>query len=426
MRGQQVVKYPGLFRLANCGCAVKTMTDSQRNAEFDKYESVRIDADDASAADRLRVLFINNYPMDVAYRRCLARDYPSHHLWGVTELARHGISVLIPSHVEYHLYHLRFWKPILPFLTLLIYIIQQIKACLLWKEYDVLYSACGWNFFLLSILRRMGLFRKPIVAVYHHPVRRSPIAKLIIGGIDRCVFISKSVRDDFMTRFDLPEERTHVLSWGFDASYYETGGIGVKEPKGRFIVSAGKTHRDYNTLVKAFRDVNCTLKIYCSGDTAPDRSLVSENVKVVYSHPLQAAIPYNELLREYRSAYAIAIPLTSTGKLMGLTGLLDALVLGKPLIMTRNACIDVDIEAEGVGIWVAPGDVEGWKRAVNRLLENPDKAKEMGERGKELVSRKLSIANFGADLARILKSVHLESRLVPGAPNPSCASLNDP
>ena len=50
------------------------------------------------------------------------------------------------------------------------------------------------------------------------------------------------------------------------------------------------------------------------------------------------------------SVRVIAIPLEKQETLAGLTSLLDCLGFGKPVIMTRNPCIDIDIEKEGIGI----------------------------------------------------------------------------
>jgi hypothetical protein len=47
---------------------------------------------------------------------------------------------------------------------------------------------------------------------------------------------------------------------------------------------------------------------------------------------------------------------------------MDAIGMGKPVIMTRHPLIDIDIEAKG-GIWVNPGDVEGGRRQSNFRLQ---------------------------------------------------------
>lgn len=47
--------------------------------------------------------------------------------------------------------------------------------------------------------------------------------------------------------------------------------------------------------------------------------------------------------------------------LAGVTSLMDAIGLGRAVLMTCNPHVDLDIEVKGIGFWLDPGDVEGWK-----------------------------------------------------------------
>ena len=107
----------------------------------------------------------------------------------------------------------------------------------------------------------------------------------------------------------------------------------------------------------------------------------------------------------YRRAFAIAIPLTETEDLAGLTSLLDAMAVGKPVIMTRNKHIDLDLEKEGIGLWVKPGDLAGWQQAIAYLLAHPEEAAAMGDRGRRLCETKYNLDVFTNTLARTLKRV---------------------
>ena len=55
---------------------------------------------------------------------------------------------------------------------------------------------------------------------------------------------------------------------------------------------------------------------------------------------------------------------------------MDALGMGKPVIITRNLLIDSHVEKEGIGIWVKPGDIDGWKQAI---LDNTQLQSEQGK-----------------------------------------------
>ena len=65
--------------------------------------------------------------------------------------------------------------------------------------------------------------------------------------------------------------------------------------------------------------------------------------------------------------------------------LLEAMALGKPVVATKVGGIPELIESKGDGILVPPQDPEELAKAVLTLLENPAKAKAMGERGAEKI-----------------------------------------
>ena len=120
------------------------------------------------------------------------------------------------------------------------------------------------------------------------------------------------------------------------------------------------------------------------------------------------ALSFPEMVELYAQARVIAIPLNVGWPLWmnGLTSVMDALGMGKPMIITRHPLIDIDVEGLGIGICVDPGDVEGWHRAITHLHENDDVALEMGRRARALVDEgQYSSSAFAAQLTEIFERV---------------------
>ena len=57
---------------------------------------------------------------------------------------------------------------------------------------------------------------------------------------------------------------------------------------------------------------------------------------------------------------------------------MEVLGLGWAVLMTRNRHTDIDIEAEGIGFWLDPGDVDGWNRRLNWIDDHPNEVESMG------------------------------------------------
>ena len=359
----------------------------------------------------MKVLFINNYPMDQAWEAWKNGEYPGNHLWGITDLSKYGIDVDILPHQKYAILN-----KIGRRLKLGDYLDQQLriflKILLNWHQYDLIYSACETNTFFLALMRYLGIFRRPIVAIMHCPLRNSLKHRIFIKGHDRLLCLTSRIKRRLAEEFDQIEDKLELLEWAVDLSFYQDQAKShALRSEDSFIISAGKTNRDYNTIAKAFSEINYPLRIYCSETSALSISHLTSNVHVRYEKSTETPLPFKELLVEYKAAYAVAIPLELPQEyadfipLIGLTSLLEAMVMGKAVVITRNMELGIDVEKEGVGIWVEPGDVEGWRQAVGQLLTHPQETLEMGRRGYDLCKSRYDSEIFSSRLAKTLKSV---------------------
>ncbi len=349
----------------------------------------------------MKVLLINNYPMDHAWDLWQRGEYPGHHLWGATHLKQHDIEVDILPYQKFKLLNKIGRK-----LGLGDHLEQQIRILFHPQNYDVVYSACQTNTFLLALLRSLHLFRKPIVALIHHPLGQSALQNaLFLHGHDQLLCLSSTVMHAFPPTSPVVKKIDYI-EWGADLAFYDAVPRSAQHSAAKpLIISAGKTERDHDTLVSACCDLDCALKIYCSAATAPTVANLPPHIEICASTSTNNAVSYQTVLAAYRQATAIAIPLTKTDNLAGLTSLLDAMAVGKPVVMTRNKQVDIDIEQEGIGIWVDPGDVEGWQQAITYVLDHPDEARAMGDRGRELCEKKYSLEIFTRHLANALNRI---------------------
>ena len=354
----------------------------------------------------MKVLLINNYSMEDAWRLWQEGKYPGHHLWGATHLEQYGVETKILPHEKFG--RLKRFSKKLGFLGDLD---QQLRILFHRADYDMLYSACQTNTFLLSMLRLIGLYRKPISIIVHHPIKNRKILgnrwlfKLLFKGHDQFLCLTKETKQQFEKDLAVSPDRVRLIEWGIDLPFYQTNH--AVPTQSRFIVSAGKTSRDYDTLVRALDGTDISLKIYCSGNSAPSISEYSSNIQVIFNHATNNAISYQDLLLEYQRSHAIAVPLPDTKNLAGLTSLLDAMAVGKAVIITRNQQIDIDVEKEKIGFVIEPGDVAGWREAVTYLIDHPEEAIEMGQRGRHLCEKKYNLEVFSSHLANCLSEVEL-------------------
>ena len=347
----------------------------------------------------VKVLYYNNFSTAILWREWQEGVSPEHHLWGVPGLQRRGLEVdVLPFEGAEWL------KRLSKRLKLLGDLDQQLRVLRVASQYDVIFCGCQHDALFLGLLRALGMLKTPVVVTMHHMVnplfRSRRMFGLFFGAITSFVCLHKRVATELVEFFGVSTDRVEVIEWGGDAAFYARSATGEADSASTEpavgVVAAGRTFRDYGVLIRATRGTDIPVNIYCTADALPTDS-VSPNIII---HSQAGLLTLQALLGAYRRAVVVAIPMIDLpDKLIGLTSLIDAMGMGKPVIMTRNAHIDIDIEKEGIGLWVEPGDVKGWQHALNRLLANPQEAREMGQRALALLNGPYHIDRFAGQLA---------------------------
>ena len=74
---------------------------------------------------------------------------------------------------------------------------------------------------------------------------------------------------------------------------------------------------------------------------------------------------------------------------LGLTSIVEAMAMGKPVICTYNPYSPIDIEKEGIGLTV--NEDRSWEEAITYIISHREKAQEMGLRGRLLAKKHFNI-----------------------------------
>ncbi|WP_375495468.1 hypothetical protein [uncultured Nostoc sp.] len=350
-----------------------------------------------------RVIVLNNYPFEEVWGEVERREKPDHHLYGINYFYQRGYEVeIVPFKSSPFLQFINQYKRKIPIPVG--DIDQQWSTLRFLNHADIIYAPCQTQTYLLNYLRALGLIKIPIVSLAHHPLARgrlswlrSPLIKLWVRGNDAFPSLSQGVANEINGILPL---RSSATNWGPDANFYPAF------PRlGKGVVAAGRTGRDFITFGLGASQTNTPSHIICLENSVSSTfKTFGKNVQITVQ-PDNNYMKYSELLEIYLNARVLAIPMVSGLNLCGLTGLMDAIGMGKPIIMTRNTLIDIDIEEEGIGKWVAPGDIEGWKNAINFFDNNEEQALEMGDKARKLVDNGLNSESFANKIMDVFDKV---------------------
>jgi len=219
--------------------------------------------------------------------------------------------------------------------------------------------------------------------------------RALLRGVDAYPALTNVVAEDLAAIAGTPD-RTAALKWGPDPDWYPR-----RDGIGRGVIAAGVSERDLETFALAVRQTQVPAWIVTNGPGPPPDA--GPRARVITS-----GLRHLELTQLYAQARVVAIPLRVQWpwNLRGLTSITDALGMGKPVIVTRTPWLDIDVEALGIGIWVQPGDVNGWRDAITYLDEHADVAQQMGQRARALVdSGEYSSHTFADQIMNVFERV---------------------
>lgn len=178
---------------------------------------------------------------------------------------------------------------------------------------------------------------------------------------------SRAEIPDLAKRLHIPESRFHFvpLDSTVDPADHPLPGEG-------FILAAGRSLRDYDTLLQAAPQINAPIIIIGGSDDLQNTAL-PPNVTLLREVDREAYLDH------IRRCSIAVLPLKKTTRPTGQVVLLEAMSFGKPVIATEQVGTVDYIQTSVNGILVPPQEPEALARAVNQLLADPSAARAMGQ-----------------------------------------------
>ena len=228
---------------------------------------------------------------------------------------------------------------------------------------------------LCRLFGRGGVRHFMIVHILSVPKKRILFRSLRLAPlIDRMFVYASRQRDLIVDQLGYPPDRIVRTPFAVDCDFWEPGRVGVVLRS--MICSAGLEFRDYPTLIEAMRrsDVEVVLAAASPWSKRRDNSSdveIPANVTV-------GRLGFVELRDLYAAARVVAVPLQESDFQAGITTILEAMSMAKPIVCTRTRG-QTDTIVDGVtGRYVPPGDAVALRAVVDELLGDHDLATRLG------------------------------------------------
>lgn len=240
-------------------------------------------------------------------------------------------------------------------------------------------------------------YKRPVVVTIHgqdlyRTIHKGSACKRAISGVfekaGRVVTVSGVLERIAKSNIGLPEKLITVHNGvALDKVLYE------RQAAGKTILSVSylivRKGIDFN--LKAISELvgkhpDLKYKIIGDGPEAGDLRKLASDLGLDEHVEFLGHLSNNDVMKHMSVAGVFSLP--SWDEAFGVV-YIEALAHGVPVIGCRGEGIEDIVKHGETGLLVEPKDVNSLAEAIDYLLNNPDKARAMGERGRELV-----LANF--------------------------------
>lgn len=268
------------------------------------------------------------------------------------------------------------------------------------SQYDILHDNQSLSYGVWALHRRM-----PTVATIHHPItidRKIAVhtetaswkkmkqwrwysfigmQKRVAGSLANILTVSEAARNDISRDFNIPSHKFKVVPNGINTDIFFPIPE-IEQEKNRIIVtnSADMPLKGLNYLLKAVAQISRRrdIKLIVIGSPKKKGIIVKLIRELGIGHLVEftGRIDEHEFVRQYARASIAVVPSVYEG--FGLP-VGEAMACGVPVVSTSGGALP---EVVGdAGILVPPADAPALSDAITSLIDNPERARELGRAG---------------------------------------------
>jgi glycosyltransferase involved in cell wall biosynthesis len=298
------------------------------------------------------------------------------------------------------------------------------------NDYDTIFTDNEGTGLPLALLLRSARSGRPRhVCLSHYLSTASKRALFQLGAgwrIDRLIVHSTAQSRVAVETLGMPAKQIALLPYFADERFWDPAlappDVSASRP---MICSAGLEFRDYTTLIAAARDLDVDVRIGAASHWARHNAFGASST--LPANVTVSSYNYQQLRDLYARARFVVVPLRDVDNQAGITTILEAMAMGKAIVVTRTRGqtdvvrdwrsgaaapppgflaapeLDQTLGALPTGWYVQPDDSDDLRDAISYLLAHPAVAEEMGANARRVVAGCFGLDAFVARFASLLR-----------------------
>ena len=227
-----------------------------------------------------------------------------------------------------------------------------------------------------------------------------PLIHLGMGTVTHCTVLTSTEAAAYARRYAVPPDRISVSPLPSYDLYGEVQRLAGAHPLGGkpYIHASGRSSRDYAMLVRAVAGLPVEAVIHGRGYNFQGLQIPS-NVTI---GDLASHDDFHRLV--YHAMFEV-VPIQPRLRPAGSSQVVFAMMMGKPVVATRNPSL-ADLVEDGVtGLLVEPGNVAAMRAAILYLLDHPEERARMGAAARLRFEQHHSFEQFAQRTHQLLQQV---------------------
>ncbi len=256
------------------------------------------------------------------------------------------------------------------------------------RDYDVVFSN-GENVGIpLAALFAARRARPGHLLIGHRlsPRKKRLLMRALHPQMDSIFVYAETQRAYAQDVLGIPAGKLYLIPFHADTRFYQPMPDAAVE---RRISSAGLELRDYPTLIEAVRGLDIEVRLAAASPWSKRRNETTD--RVLPSNVSARPYSYRELRELYASSLFVVVPLYENDFQAGVTTILEAMAMGKAVIVTRTSGQRDVIQHNVNGLYVPPGNPTALRDAIAALLAHPEEAARLGANARTTIEATMSL-----------------------------------